>query len=218
MADTTNLQLYLYDCPPGRVTAVFEVMERARLCVGWDGPLVDPGAPLRLGAPYTDRFACGDASSELAGALIGAAPEASFLTWTDPAYDWLGVLVRYTPTLGRHDSECNAEGGAQYAPAEILDAVRAGALDALLGTAWDGVLPPEGFTECEVTPDAAPLTPAAGGRLAATRGSCAEPRHGRPTRLPRRAEYPPPRRGPRHRTGPRQRPRRPWRDARGRRA
>ena len=141
MGDYTQMQLMIHDCPDGEAWALSEVLHDRALRVDWDGPTAERGV-LHLGEIYTDRSVTGTASQEIAEALIEAAPGATFIVWTDPAYEWLGAMVRYTPELGRHDADCTAEGSAVFAEQEICDALAKGreALDALLGTAWTTAL------------------------------------------------------------------------------
>jgi len=146
MADRTQLQLFIHDCPDDQAPALFDVLADWGLRVDWDGRLAAPGE-LHIGTPYTERLAALDAADELAAELIDAAPGVKFTLWTDPAYEWLGTLVRYTPELGRHDAECDAEGQGVYFEAQILAALRTGgpavgaqAVLALVGVAWTETL------------------------------------------------------------------------------
>lgn len=140
MGDYTNLQLFVHDCPDDQAAALVEVIIDHELHVDWDGPLAKAGE-LHIGTPYTSRGATGDESEHLADALIDAAPGASFTTWTDPKYEWLGVVVRYTPDLGRHQADCDQQGQAVFGEQEILRAIgNHPALAAFVGAPWTRAL------------------------------------------------------------------------------
>lgn len=140
MGDYTALQLFVHDCPADQAAALVDVIVDHELHVDWEGPYAEPGE-LHIGTPYTSRWAAGSESQDLADALIEAAPGAKFTTWTDPAYEWLGTVVRYTPELGRHQAECDAEGNAVFSASELLAAVgNHPALAAYIGEPWSRAL------------------------------------------------------------------------------
>lgn len=118
MGDYTELQVFIHNCPEDQVVALVDVLINWRLGVDWEGPEPERGE-LHIGTPYTNRSVAGDASEDLADELIDVAPGAMFTVWTDPAYDWLGSLVRYTPKLGRHNADCNAYGQAMFTELQI---------------------------------------------------------------------------------------------------
>jgi hypothetical protein len=137
MGDYTQLQIFIHDCPDDQVLALVDVLINYQMQVEWDGPEPERGE-LHIGTAYTNRSTAGDASQDLAGEIIEAAPGATFTTWTDPAYEWLGVLARYVPALGEHNAECNGEGQAVFSEPEIIEALGRGeqAVRDLVGTAW----------------------------------------------------------------------------------
>lgn len=143
MGDYTDLQLFVHDCPDDQAAALVAVIVDRGLHVDWDGPFAEPGE-LHIGTPYTSRGAAGDDSSDVADALSEAAPGAKFTVWTDPAYEWLGALVRYTPELGLHHAECDAEGNAVFSASELLHQIdKSESLDdlrAYVGAPWTDAL------------------------------------------------------------------------------
>jgi hypothetical protein len=142
MADRTQLQLFVHDCPDDQAPAAVSVLADWGLCVDWDGRAAEHGA-LLIGTPYTERMAALDAADELAAELIDRAPGIMFTVWTDPKNEWLGSIVRYVPELGRHDGECDESGQGQYTEWQILAALAKGgesAVRALVGAAWTKAL------------------------------------------------------------------------------
>lgn len=142
MGDYTQMQVMIHDCPEEQVVALVDALIANGLRVDWDGPEPVRGE-LHIGCFYTNRSVPGDAPSDLADELIEAAPGATFIAWTDPAYEWLGTLVRYTPELGRHEAECTAEGAAVLGEWEILTALNVGGVGQLkraVGTPWSEAL------------------------------------------------------------------------------
>ena len=140
MGDRTNVQLYIYDCPSNRVRAVLDIINAFQLKLHWMAPAADR---LTLGAPYGDNQGAGDAPREVADRLIAEAPEISFDCWSDPAYDWLGAGVSYTPQLGRFDYESDAYGAPQFSSEQIAAALASGGADAvrkMIGMEWIAVL------------------------------------------------------------------------------
>lgn len=147
MADRTQLQLFIHDCPDDQAPALVDVLIDWELRVDWEGPIAQRGELVIGVQPYTERRTALDAADELAAELIDAAPGVKFTLWTDPVKEFLGTLVRYTPELGRHDAECDAEGQGVYFEAQILAALRTGgpavgaqAVLALVGAAWTETL------------------------------------------------------------------------------
>lgn len=137
---TTQLQLFIYDCPQDQARAAWQVIDEAELTEDWDGPYAHEGRLIVGGAPYTDRAAAsGEASNDLADELVKAAPGISFLVWTDATVDWLGALVRYTPELGIYKADCITEGDVRFGASEM---VRMATLDAeavgrYVGLPWE---------------------------------------------------------------------------------
>lgn len=143
MADRTQLQLFVHNCPDDQAPAAVSVLADWGLRVDWDGRPAEHGA-LHIGTPYTERMAALDAADELAAELIDRAPGITFTVWTDPHNEWLGTVVRYVPELGRHDAECDEQGEGQYTEAQILRALRPDHDDTgihrLVGSAWTKAL------------------------------------------------------------------------------
>jgi hypothetical protein len=136
MGDYTYAQVIVYDCPEDeRAAALAAIAEAfdADIADLDDHPTIDtrPGTgdygpgrfvdveTLVLGDKYGACECAGDLSETIAAALIEAAPGSTFLTWTDPAYEWLGSLVMYAPELGLFGSECDANGNAVVAAYEV---------------------------------------------------------------------------------------------------
>jgi hypothetical protein len=135
MGDYTYLQAYIYTCPAERVRAVLDALDEHGVGLTYEKGF--PAAAVILGETYHNESVSGDTAQELATSLIDAAPEITFWTWTDPAYDWLGAGVAYTPEHGRFDFESSAQGIAQFTGPQVRKAVDEGpeAVDKLLGTA-----------------------------------------------------------------------------------
>lgn len=128
--------------PTTSVRNVCAVLRRNRMEDGPGGPPV-PERELALGAVYTRPFADRTDSRELAEELVAVAGDGcSFRAWTVPAEDYLGLLVRYTPSLGSHEAACDARGRAVYYARDLLT-VR-NDIDAILGTRWDALAPAVG--------------------------------------------------------------------------
>jgi 3'-phosphoadenosine 5'-phosphosulfate sulfotransferase (PAPS reductase)/FAD synthetase len=118
MGDRTQFALAVYACPEEQRLAVLEVIERFDLAIDYG---TRPGSydDLHLvDRAYTDET-YGDAPSDVADALVEAAPGSTFHTWTEPAYEWLGVTVMCAPDLGRFQADCDAS-GAPIAWPELL--------------------------------------------------------------------------------------------------
>lgn len=133
-----DFQLFIHDCPDDQAPALMDAIVTAdpALHVGWEGPYAERGA-LNIGVPYTARGTYLDAASDVAEHLIAHAPGAWFTAWTDPDEDGLGEMVRYVPSLGRHDAECDAEGQAVFREQEITQWVISGkSIDDLTGARW----------------------------------------------------------------------------------
>lgn len=140
MADHTYFQFYVYDCPMGEREGIISALEDVL------GEPVLEKAELGL---WHATHTYGSASEDVGNAVAAKAPGATFLTWTDPAHDWLGSLFAYEPELGAFQCDCDANG----APIPPESAVRAAVLrslrlrgdsaesmerclDELYGTAW----------------------------------------------------------------------------------
>lgn len=112
MSDRAPLQLYVYDCPEDQARALLDVLaETGHLAEGWEG---DPPDTLRLGELYGDNQATLDTVDNLAAELVERAPGASWVAWSDPAYEWLGTIYYHTPELGLWHADCDAYGGAVF--------------------------------------------------------------------------------------------------------
>jgi hypothetical protein len=123
MADRTCLSVIIYDCPTHRVNAVLDVLEQHGVDPEWGmGTAGVSGSSLdrlQLCTVYGEHEAIGDESEDVARELQQVAPEVSFLTWTDPKYEWLGSLVAYAPDLGEFTADCDADGRPQFDPTHI---------------------------------------------------------------------------------------------------
>jgi hypothetical protein len=146
--------LIIHQRPDVSVRAVCEVLHRHELGRGWDG-LDIPDDQLSVGEQYIRRKCDGSDSADLAHDLIAAARECAFATWTEPAEDYLGTLIRYLPAIGQHEAACNAEGHALFHGTEITET---GDLRALLGTAWDVLNDPPGWERTIEAPRFATFT------------------------------------------------------------
>jgi len=108
MGDYTNATLIIEACPPDKREAVLNVIRRQGLGEDWGTSHV--GDTLQIGEQYVDDSASLAANIEVADDLIEAAPDAAFVIWTDPKYEYLGGITMYTPELGRFDGDCDADG------------------------------------------------------------------------------------------------------------
>lgn len=117
MGDRTALQVIIYDCPTHRVGAVLDILENHGLDDSWGMSRI--GNRLTLCTTYGDTESYGDESERVAAELEQQAPEVTFLTWTDPKYEWLGSLVAYAPDLGQFAADCDAEGQPQFGSLEM---------------------------------------------------------------------------------------------------
>lgn len=137
---STQLQLFIYDCPPDQAWAAWQVIDRYELDEDWDGPAPKDGQLIVGGAPYTHRAAAsGETSNELADELVEAAPGISFLVWTDATVDWLGALVRYTPGLGMFKADCTTEGDVRFGASEVVRMAKLdiGRVERYVGLPWE---------------------------------------------------------------------------------
>ncbi|HZD14155.1 MAG TPA: hypothetical protein VE196_03305 [Pseudonocardiaceae bacterium] len=129
----TTLQLVIRQVRPRSVRAVCAVLDRFQMRVGWDGPAA-AGERVELAELYTRRGVDVGESTELADALIRAAPDCAFKTWTDPVEDALGLLVRHLPEVGSHIADCDHEGVGRYSAAALASDSDLGVV---LGRRWD---------------------------------------------------------------------------------
>lgn len=140
---STQLQIIISDCPDDQAAALLRVLLNADLDVDWMDDVETPRDGLIIGhALYTNRSTAGDESGELAALMIEAAPGASFTAWTDPTWEYQGMLVRYVPALGRRDDDCDVDGQAMFTEDQILRALPGGeaAVRATVGAAWTQAL------------------------------------------------------------------------------
>lgn len=120
MSDRTNVTVIVYDCPEDqRAAALAAIEETAGI------EFIESSDALAIGDAYYGNEVSGDFSEEVAAALIEAAPGATFAAWTDPAYDWLGLLVAYAPGLGEYRHDCNANGSAMFSAEEVAAMIAA---------------------------------------------------------------------------------------------
>lgn len=125
MGDTTNVQLYLHACPPEQARAVPEVIKDADLAPNWESWSDHNQHELLLHTVYSTDAGAPDLPDNLARDILEVAPDAAFETWSDPKYDFLGSLIRYTPDLGTFTADCDESGQATYT-ADQLDRLLAG--------------------------------------------------------------------------------------------
>lgn len=117
MSDRTHLQLQILHCPPDQLRKVHAVIEYS-ICDLADDEDVE------LGETYeVEETVCGTAD-EIAAKLQQDAPDAAWLCWEDPKYEWLGKLHRYTPELGLWSRECDANGTPLFVAEEVLQFTR----------------------------------------------------------------------------------------------
>src|SRR5262245_49487507 len=114
MGDVTNFQLYIYDCPKKRQQRrTLKIIEAYGLTRDWAlSPAADEYRRLELGQLYSDQAADGETPNGLGPELQKAAPDATFICWTNPAFYWLGAVYAYAPDLGPFKADCDAEGYA----------------------------------------------------------------------------------------------------------
>lgn len=163
MVDRTAGTLIVHSCPPHRVRAVCQILGEYDL--NDDNAESSPTDQIVLGQSYSaGGIACGEAET-IANALVGAAPEAIFTVWEDPAYEWLGELYRYAPEHGMFSASCDSEGNAVLQINVVLDLLAADedTREIGLGLPWDRQIRalPRGGTAA-----APPVSPEAGERPA----------------------------------------------------
>jgi hypothetical protein len=146
MGDRTHFALVVYACPVEQRQAVLEIIESHGLAINYGTRPASYDSLCLVETTYTDET-YGDAPSDVADELVTAAPGATFHTWTEPAYDWLGVTVMYAPDLGRFQADGDANGSPVLSPELVRDRIArlpAGAtrddtlavLDEHRGAAW----------------------------------------------------------------------------------
>lgn len=118
MSDRTYLALSVYECPTSQAQAILDIIETFDLSIGYDDETSDDEG-LALGALYSvGSVPCGSAS-EIAHHLMQVAPDTSWEVREDPAYEWLGSIHRFTPTLGMFAAQCDAEGEPVFTAREV---------------------------------------------------------------------------------------------------
>lgn len=123
MADSTDFQLIVYDCPDDQHDAVVEVLNDYDLDIEHElGSGERSHTELVLGRTYTDH-SYGSLSDDVGAALIERAPGATFACWTDPAYLYLGSVVLYAPDLGKFTADCDANGRPLLGQTELRRAI-----------------------------------------------------------------------------------------------
>lgn len=129
MGDYTSLSLTI-----GKVgnkaaaTACREVIREYDLRTEWSGDLwADTlgdnegieSLDLRLGEPWVDDEARVGTAWNIANAL--QEHKVWFGVQEDPKYEWLGVLVMFTPSLGRYEQACGSGGTPLFTDSEVRD-------------------------------------------------------------------------------------------------
>src|SRR5438093_1274930 len=122
MGDTTNGQLEILAIPEDQREAALEVIQAAGLGTDWFGGDSTYPTSVAPGDAFVDGNADGDLPSSIADDLIAAAPDAVWVAWTDPKYEWLGEFVAYAPGLGKFVANSDAQGDPVYGYAEVRDA------------------------------------------------------------------------------------------------
>ena len=95
MSDRTSMSVTVADCPPAQIEALT-----------WT--LIDLGlSKVDNHNEFTaDEIICGTAH-DVGERLPDAAPGASWELVEQPAYEYLGIAMMYTPTLGLFTADCN---------------------------------------------------------------------------------------------------------------
>jgi hypothetical protein len=160
MSDRAYAQVVIYDCPPDQRAAaraaIYDAFEAETLneepqidnapgSDRYDAARWTPAEELVLGDRYGEEECSLDMNDTIAGAIIAAAPGATFAAWVDPKYEYPGALTMYAPDLGRFDADCDADGNPTvtgYQVRQILkanaDAIAAvAAIRTALGSAWE---------------------------------------------------------------------------------
>lgn len=123
MSDRTHIQLRVLDCPLDQAQAVIDLIDQENLGLEFvedDQPSTNQ---LGLGLAYiNDEITCGSADL-IAKHLQEIAPGASWEVWEDPAYSWLGTLIRFTPDLGVFTADCDVDGVPYFTDQQVLDFV-----------------------------------------------------------------------------------------------
>jgi hypothetical protein len=105
------VQVVFYRVPGERVRAVRRVLDELGALDGALSPSGDDPVIL-LGQAYGDtQTPCGWVEDErVAQRLRDVAPEAVFIAWEDPVYEWLGQAAASHPDLGVFTHDCDAQG------------------------------------------------------------------------------------------------------------
>lgn len=108
--DSSFLRVYIYGCPEEQQRAVLDVLAAEDLAFEYPKDGLDPELPaaeLSLTTPYVAAEASlqPESVSDLADALVAAAPEVSFRAWQNSNYGNPGWLHAYTPELGSYAHE-----------------------------------------------------------------------------------------------------------------
>lgn len=153
MSDRTAINLTVHHCPDAAVDALFETLDRELGWVSFDTITVHETV-------QEDEIRCGTVPY-LAAKLMEACPGASWELHESPAYEWMGLLCRYTPELGYFSAECDDCASPRFDPREIVKMLtEAGAY---VSADWDrqkltaamGEAHAEAFREMEAKSEAA---------------------------------------------------------------
>jgi hypothetical protein len=142
MSDRTYAQVDVLACPEDQRAALVAVLDGTTEIPADFYPLTlgsaneapeDDTAP--IGRYGWDELALGSIS-DIASALIEAAPGATFHAWEDPKYEYPGGVVMYAPDLGRFDADCDANGQPYVTAWQVQQAADLDTLRRETGVTW----------------------------------------------------------------------------------
>src|SRR4051794_9469921 len=112
MSDRTTGNICVHACPTGQHERIAQILDERGYLKDWTEPV---GPSLELGMTYGAHEVHGDESEEIVAEILDLFTEEErkyvvLNASTDPAYEWLGLLVIYAGGLGMYTAECDAQG------------------------------------------------------------------------------------------------------------
>ena len=139
MSDYAPFTLILWDCPDKeQQKQVARIASRELLSEDFMGE-VPEGEQMVFGQAYGIDEARLDAYEVIGNELADKAPGATFECWSDPKYEWPGMLLMHAPGLGLYTHPCFEDGGLAFRSDEVEEALRmqpSNARDLYLGRPW----------------------------------------------------------------------------------
>lgn len=141
MSDRTFMNLIIVDANDDQLDQIKTILEH-HIGDYFDREDYAPGAHFGF-----EEVVCGrvrDAAEDLRNNVPGT----SWKMWDEPAYEWLGTVLKYTPDLGLFSHDCDNEGTPLFDPDEIETILKNALgditrIEELLGITHDRALFPE---------------------------------------------------------------------------